>query len=240
VTTRIADIAPTGALRAALVRIPFLAKDDAKGALIGVAPDLAAAMAGRLGVPLKPTAMDTPDEGIAAVRDGQADLTFLAPTPQRLAQIDFGPPFMALEATLLVPRGSAISTLSDADRPGRKIVAYERTAVEQILRARIRRAAIVTVPIFAHARGLTMLTNGEADALADLKHALTLYQRELPGSRIVTGSYGRTTLAIGYAKSYPAMAGFVKSFVEEARASGLILTSIASASVQGAVVPAAD
>ena len=50
-----AQLAPTGALRAAIVTIPFLAKKDASGAVTGVAPDLGAEMARVLGVPYQPT-----------------------------------------------------------------------------------------------------------------------------------------------------------------------------------------
>src|SRR5262245_66202784 len=75
-----ARIAPTGSLRAALVKIPFLAKQDtASGQLKGVAPDLAEELARRLGLPYQPMPFDSPNAGIAALRSGAADITFLAP-----------------------------------------------------------------------------------------------------------------------------------------------------------------
>src|SRR5262245_63064407 len=98
-----AHIAPAGALRVALVKIPFLAKPAGSAVLKGVAPDLGEDMARQLGVPYQPIAFDTPNAGIKALRDGAADLTFLAPTPERVALIDFGPAFMEMEMTLIVP-----------------------------------------------------------------------------------------------------------------------------------------
>ena len=72
-------------LRAALVKIPFLAKPDAaSGQLKGVAPDLAEELARRLGLPYQPMAFEQPNAGIAALRGGAADITFLAPTPERV------------------------------------------------------------------------------------------------------------------------------------------------------------
>src|SRR5690349_22258577 len=103
-----AQLAPTGALRAAIVTIPFLAKKDASGAVTGVAPDLAAEMARMLGVPYQPTVYETPNAGIKAMRDGMADFIFLAPTPERLGLLDFAPAFMEMELSLLVPAGSPI------------------------------------------------------------------------------------------------------------------------------------
>src|SRR3954449_5778305 len=67
-----AQLAPTGALRAAIVTIPFLAKKDASGAAAGVAPDLGAELARVLGVPYQPTVYDTPPAGMKAMREGVA------------------------------------------------------------------------------------------------------------------------------------------------------------------------
>ena len=102
---------PAGRLRAALVKIPFLVTQDAaSGKLAGVAFDLAEALAAELRVPFAPQAFDSPNAGIAALREGAADVTFLAPTPERVALIDFGPAFMEMETTLLVPGASPIQS----------------------------------------------------------------------------------------------------------------------------------
>ena len=225
------EIAPTGALRAALVKIPFLAKAAADGTLSGVAPDLADDMARELGVPCERLAFDSPNDGIAALREGRADVTFLAPTPERVALIDFGPAFMELEVTLIVPAASAIASYADADQSGCRIVIYERTAVEEIMRKKITKASLVRVPIFGHKQGFALLKSGEADALADLRHALATYQPDLPGSRIIEGSYGSNALAIGYPKQRPETAAFVKKFTETARTSGFVARAIAKAGV---------
>jgi polar amino acid transport system substrate-binding protein len=234
----VAQIAPTGKLRAALVKIPFLAKPDhASGQLKGVAPDLAEEFAQRLGVPLEPIPFDAPNAGIAALRNGAADITFLAPTPERVALIDFGPAFMEMEMTLIVPGASPITTLAEADQPGRKIVAYERTAVEEMLKKKMTKATIVRVPIFGYKRAFALIKSGEADAFADLRDALLSYQPELPGSRILPGNYGSNALAIGYAKDRSATATFVKEFTTSVIASGFVTRAIEKAGVQGAVAP---
>ena len=183
-----AQIAPTGQLRAALVKIPFLAKQDAaSGQLKGVAPDLAEELARRLGLPYQPMAFEQPNAGIAALRGGAADITFLAPTPERVSLIDFGPAFMEMEMTLIVPAASPINSHADADQPGRRIVAYERTAVEEMLKKKMTKATIVRVPIFGYKQAFELLKSGQADAFADLRDALLSYQPELPDSRIIAG-----------------------------------------------------
>ena len=232
-----AQIAPTGMLRAALVKIPFLAKQDASGNLKGVAPDLAAEMARHLDVPLQPMAFNTPNLGIEALRSGNADVTFLAPTPERIGLIDFAPAFMEMEMTLIVPASSPIQSHADADQPGRRIVAYEKTAVEEMARKKLTKATIVLVPIFGYKQAFELLKSGQADAFADLRDALISYQPELPGSRIVPGNYGSNALAIGYPKDRPLVAAFVRDFTAAAIASGVVTRAIAQAGVQGAVAP---
>ena len=49
-------------------------------------------------------------------------------------------------------------------------------------------------------RVVEMLKNGEADAYSNLTHLLSLTQTDLPGWRIVPGSYMMTVFSIGYPK----------------------------------------
>ncbi len=232
-----AQLVPTGALRAAIVTIPFLAKKDAAGNLSGVAPALAEEMARVLGVPYRPTAFGPPAAGVAAVKDGKADVTFLAPTPERVAAIDFATEFMGMEVTLIVPANSPIKTLADADQAGRKIVVYARTANSEMVARNVKRATVLFVPLFSWKKAFEMLRTGEADGYVDLRDQLVAHQPELPGSRIIPGAYGRNAMAIGYAKDKPAAAAFVKAFTEAAVKSGLVTRSIAKAGVHGAVAP---
>ena len=232
-----AQLAPSGALRAAIVTIPFLAKQDAGGQTKGVAPDLAAELSRALGVPYEPTAFQAPNAGIAALRDGKADITFLAPTPGRIALIDFAPAFMEMEITLIVPGDSPIKTLADADQTGRRIVVYEKTANEETARKALTKATIVHVPLFAYKKAFDMIKAGEADAFVDLRDQLASHQANFPGSRLVPGALGRNAMAIGYVKERPAAAAYVKSFTEAMVNSGFVTRAIERAGVRGASAP---
>jgi polar amino acid transport system substrate-binding protein len=232
-----AQLAPTGKLRAAVVTIPFLAKQDASGQLSGVAADLGVDMARAAGLPYEAVAFKSPNEGIAALRAGKADVTFLAPTPERSGQIDFAPAFMEMEVTLIVPGGSPIQTLADADQAGRRLVVYERTANEEMVRQKLTKATILLVPIFAYKKAFEMIKAGEADAFVDLRYQIVAHQPELPGSRVLAGGFGRNAMAIGYGKDKPAAAAYVKAFTEASIKSGFVTRSIAKAGVHGAAAP---
>ena len=231
------QLVPAGKLRAAIVTIPFLATQDSRGQTNGVAPELAEVMARVLEVPYEPAAFKSPNEGVAMVKSGKADVTFLAPTPDRLAQIDFAPAFMEMEITLIVPGDSPIKTLADADQPGRRIVVYERTANEETARKALPRANFLFVPLFGYKKAFDMIKAGEADAFVDLRHQLAGHVSELPGARVVPGALGRNAMAIGYAKDKPAAAAFLKRFTQAATATGVVQAAIDAAHVQGAVVP---
>jgi polar amino acid transport system substrate-binding protein len=230
-----AELAPTGKLRAAVVTISFLAKQSADGQVTGVAPDLGAELARALGVPYEAQVIKAPPDGVAAVRDGKADITFLAPTPERIRLIDFAPAFMEMELTLLVMAGSPIQTLADADQPGRRIVVYERSANEEMVRQKLSQATRWLVPLSDYNQAFEMIRSGSADAFADLLYQTAANQADMPGTRMVPGVIGRNALAIGYGKDKPAAAAYVKAFTEAMIKSGFVAKSIEKANVRGAV-----
>ena len=178
-----AELAPTGVLRAAVVTIPFLAKSDASGQVAGVAADLGAELARVLGVPSEALVFKAPPDGVAAVRDGNADVVFLAPTPERVGLIDFAPAFMAMELSLLVLAGSPIQTLADADQAGRRIVVYERSANEEMVRQKLSKATRLLVPLSDHKKAFGMIGSGEADAFADLLYQTSANESDMPARR---------------------------------------------------------
>jgi polar amino acid transport system substrate-binding protein len=194
-------------------------------------------MARVLGVPYQPTVYETPNAGIKAMRDGMADFIFLAPTPERVGLLDFAPAFMEMELSLLVPARSPIQTLADADQPGRRIVVYERSANEEMVRQKLPKATRLLVPLSAYEKAFAMIKAGEADAFADLLYQVVAHQAELPGSRLVPGAIGHNALAIGTAKEKPAAAVYAKAFTETAIKSGFVAKSIAKAGVRGAAPP---
>src|SRR5258708_13590114 len=86
-----AQLAPTGTLRVVLLPLPIIATKDASGALAGVPLDLSRELAKRLGVPVEFKAMDNPAATVDAVKNGDADLTFLVNLPAPAPLIDFAP-----------------------------------------------------------------------------------------------------------------------------------------------------
>ena len=67
-----------------------------------------------------------------------------------------------------------------------------------------------------------MMKAGTAQAFALTHDALPTLQKQLPGSRILDGAFQTTGVAIAVQKNHPAALGYVKDFIESAKASGVV------------------
>ncbi len=134
---------------------------------------------------------------------------------------------------------SPIRGLDDIDLPGFRIIVPAKGVAEAKLSQTLKNAKLIGAPIAIGSanRVVEMLKNGEADSYSNLTHMLSLTQTELPGWRIVPGSYMMTLFSIGYPKDKPAGAVYANQFIEEAKKSGFIHKAIERARLRGALVP---
>src|SRR5262245_32888250 len=100
----IANLAPTGVLRAAInFGNPVLAqKDPTTGEPRGVSVELATELAQRLAVPLQCVTFDAAGKVFAAIADARWDIAFLAIDPDRATQVSFTAPYCIIEGTYMV------------------------------------------------------------------------------------------------------------------------------------------
>jgi polar amino acid transport system substrate-binding protein len=235
-----ADLAPTGKLRVALLPLPHIAvRDKETGQFSGVVVDLSRELAKRLNVPVEFTTVNSNSVAVDQVKDGQADFTFLVGLPALATQIDFGAAYIEYETSFLVPASSPIRGLDDIDAPGFRIIVPEKGVAQAKLSQTLKNVKLIGVPIAIGSanRVVEMLKNDEADAYSNLTHLLSLTQTDLPGWRIVPGSYMMTVFSIGYPKGRPAGATYANQFIEEMKKSGFIQQAIERANLKGAVVP---
>lgn len=236
----IAQLAPTGTLRAGInLSNPLLVTGRTPaGEPSGVSPDMARAVAERLGVPI--TYLPFASAGETADAVGLWDIGLIAAEPQRAEKIAFTLPYCEIEATYLVPSGSPLVALTDVDRPDVRIAVADRAAYDLWLTRNIRHATLVRVDgldnAFRH-----FVENG-LEALAGLRPALLPQAASLPGSRILDGQFTAVRQAIGTARPNDAAAAFLGEFVEDAKASGLVARLIGKHKVAGLTVarPAAQ
>jgi polar amino acid transport system substrate-binding protein len=230
-------LAPTGRLRVGVWMIPYFAVARG-GRLDGIIPDLGVELARRIGVPADLRPCEAPGAIVAGMRLGALDLTFLGITAERAEAIDFGPVVLELQTTFLVPPSSTVAEIAEIDRPGMRIAVPARSAQEAHLKKIIVQAALIPVPAEAPAAAVDLLRAGAADAFSHVAPMLASVQADLPGARILTGSYFDVPVAIGMSRGRPPeAAALVREFAEDAMASGFVQQAIDRAGVAGMVVP---
>ena len=236
----ISELAPTGVLRAGINLSNFLlvTGKSASGDPEGVSPDIARALADRLGVPVKYVSFKSPGELADQAGRGVWDIGLIGAEPQRAETIAFTAAYAEIVATYLVPAGSTLRTIAEVDAPGVRIAVTGRSAYGLWLDRNIKRAALVRSDTIDSA--YEQFVRDKLEALAGLKPRLLSDQEKLPGSRILDGQFTAVQQAVGTAKKNTAAAAFLRSFVEEAKASGLVARLIERHKVRGlSVAPAA-
>lgn len=229
----IAQLTPTGALRAGINMSNFLLVVDKTeaGDPIGPSPSIAKAIADALGVPLKLVPFENPSAVAAAAGTGVWDIGNIGAEPQRAQVMDFTAAYVEIEATYLVPPGSPIQSVDEVDQPGKRISVSKGSAYGLWLENNIKRAELC--PIVGGDAAFDQFVNDKMDALASLRPRLITEKDKMPGSRILDGQFSAVQQAVGVNKGNDAAYAWLKSFVEEAKASGMIAGFIEQHGVQG-------
>ena len=229
----VADLAPKGVLRAGINMSNFLlvTGKTASGDPQGVAPDMAAGIARRLGVPVAYVPFERPSKLADAAGTDAWDIGLIGAEPQRAEKITFTPAYCEIEATYLVPGDSRISSVAEVDRPGVRITVRRGAAYDLWLERNIKQATVLRSD---SADGpFNQFVDERLEAFAALKPQLLKDREKLHGSKILPGNFMTVQQAIGTEKKNAAGAAFLRDFVAEAKKSGLVAQLIEKHRVQG-------
>lgn len=229
-------LAATGKLRVGFLSTTPLhgTKDAASGEFKGVAVDLGKELARRIGVPFEPVAYSSVPALIAGAKAGEWDVATMGINAERAVAVDFSAPYMEVEFSYLVPTDSSISSLTDVDRPGVRIAVLEKSSPDGYLSARLRNATLVRAPTIAGM--VESLRAGKADALFATKAGMLSQAEKLAGSRVLEGRSGGEETGMAVPKGRALSAAYVRTFVENAKAEGLVKAAIERAGLRGVVV----
>jgi polar amino acid transport system substrate-binding protein len=228
-----AQLAPHGMLRAAINMSNFLLVTGRapNGDPEGVSPSMARAIADALGVPVKFVPFPKPGELADEAGKDVWDIGNIGAEPARAEKIAFTAAYAEIEATYMVPPGSPLKSIADVDKPGVRIAVSARSAYDLWLERNIKHATL------SRATGLDAAFNLFAaekfDALAGLRPGLLGDLEKMPGAVILPGQFTAVQQAVGTAKANTAAAAWLHTFVEEAKASGLVAKFIAQHKVNG-------
>jgi polar amino acid transport system substrate-binding protein len=217
------ELVPTGRLRLAIAVAPspsaqFAVKDG--DSYRGVAVTLGRALAERLSVPLEIIPHQASGEIQNSASANRWDVAFLPVDEERKKFVDFGNAYHLLQSTFLVPAGSKIRSVKDADATGVGIGGVANTAT---FRAARKATPTATHVDFAGVdAAVAALREGRIDAIALSRESLSGLVTKIPGSRILDDAFLNSSTAVCVPKGKPTALALVSDFIEQAKASGLV------------------
>ena len=221
------DLAPTGKLRAAInLGNSVLAQKDAGGEIKGVTADLARELARRANVPLELVPFEAAGKVFEALKTGVWDIAFLAIEPVRAAEIDFSPPYVLIEGTYMVLKDSPLKAIADVDKPGVRIAVGKGSAYDLYLTRTVKNATLVRAQTGGGRAMIDLFLNEKLEAAAGVKQPLVEYAKTDPNVRVMDGRFMEIQQAMGTPKGRTAAAGYLRTFIEEMKASGFVADAL--------------
>jgi polar amino acid transport system substrate-binding protein len=235
------DLAPTGKLRAAInFGNGVLAQRGPNGEPQGVTPELAAALAKRLGVPVEFVIYTAAGKVFAGAKENAWDIGFIAIEPVRAAEVEFSPPYVLIEGTYLVRKDSPLQDVADVDKPGIKIGVGLGSVYDLYLTRTLKYATLVRAPKGGAAGGIAPFVDEHLDAAAGVREPLDAYAKTHPEVRVMAGRFEEIRQAIGTPKGRTAGAAYLRAFVEEMKSNGFIADALQRSGQTASVAPPAS
>jgi polar amino acid transport system substrate-binding protein len=231
------NLAPTGKLRVAinLGNMVLAQTDPASGEPKGITADLARELGRRLGVPVELVRFDAAGKAFDALKTGALDIVFLAIEPVRAAEVAFSPPYVIIEGVYMVPKDSSLKTIADVDRDGVRVGVNKGSAYDLYLTRTLKHATLVRGE-----DGTDLFMKEKLEAAAGVKQPLAAFVQRNPSVRLMEGRFMEIQQAMGTPKGRDAGARYLRSFVEEMKASGFVADALKrSNQPDAAVAPAA-
>jgi polar amino acid transport system substrate-binding protein len=226
-SSALAAVAPSGTLRCGVVVAPaasaFFAIEQG-GVPEGVTVDLFAALGQALNAPVELVLFPNSGELTEATATGEIDVAFMPQDAERAKKVDFGPPYILIESTFLVPAGSRLTHLKDANFPGARAVAIAGTTTGRSARRFLTNGTVDDV------RGVgdmvRMARAAEADLFALSRDSFATLLPDLPGACVLQGNFQEVGVAVAVPKGRPAALQAVSAFVEAAKQGGLVRSAL--------------
>jgi polar amino acid transport system substrate-binding protein len=133
-----------------------------------------------------------------------------------------------------VKEGSPIRRNADVDVKGLRIAVGKGSAYDLYLTRSIREAQLVRAE--SSPQVVDFFLAGNLDVAAGVKQQLEADAKRVPGLRILDGRFMVINQAIGVPLGREEGKRYVARFVEEMKASGFVLRSLARHNIQGAAV----
>jgi polar amino acid transport system substrate-binding protein len=228
-------LAPKGKLRVgAFPGSPLsMVRDNKTGEMHGLSIDLGKELAKRIDVPFEQVSYQRIADVLEGMKTGDVDFTVSNATPARAVDVAFSQTLISLELGYLVPAVSPIAAISDLDKPGLRVGVTQGSTSQGTIPKILPNATVVPAQNFK--RAIEMFERREFDVFATNKPTLFEMSDQMPGARVLDGRWGVEHIAIAIPKGREAAMEYVRRFVEEAQATGLLSRAAERAGLRGVV-----
>jgi polar amino acid transport system substrate-binding protein len=234
------DLAPTGRLRAAINLGNSVLAQGSPSDPRGITVDLSHELAKRIALPLELTTYEAAGKVFEAAKTGAWDIAFLAIEPVRANEIDFTPPYVLIEGTYMVLKDSPLKSVEEVDRAGVRIAVGKGSAYDLFLTRTLKNATLVRAQTGGGRAMIELFLADKLEAAAGVKQPLVAYAKTSPDVRVMDGRFMVIEQAMGTPKGRAAAARYLRSFIEELKASGFVADALKRSNQPDAVVaPAA-
>jgi polar amino acid transport system substrate-binding protein len=230
-----AGLMPAGSLRASFIATnPVQGMVDGKtGEVRGPASDLTRELAARLGVAGKVTPVNGVQGVLQAVKNGEADIGFLAYDPGRAVEVDYSQTYSLAQNTFMVLESSPLKSVKEIDRPGTSIGVTEGDTGDLYLKRTLKNVAFKRNKDGDMELALKMLRAGEIEAYGTNRQRLYELAQNNPGLRLLPDNFYGVPQAIIVKKGNKPLLEIVDRMLDDARSSGLIAASISRVGLVG-------
>ncbi len=222
-TTPTAELAPTGRLRASINLGNTVLTNGSADAPAGISVDLATDLARRLGVPVELVLWDAARRSVDAVRDGQADVCFLAVDPVRAEELAFTRPYVLIEGAYAVREDSPLATADEVDRSGVRIGVKLGSAYDLHLTR-----AVTSAELVRGSDGVDVFAEQGLEVAAGVRQPIEAHVAANAGLRVLDGAFMQIPQAVAISRRHDeATIAWVQEAVDELVASGWVAESLA-------------
>jgi len=223
-----ADLAPTGTLRAAFLRTnPVQGRIDPNtGAISGPVADLTKALAEQLKVPFTIIPAADAKDIIGRLKAHTADVGFLAYDAERAEEVDFSEPYALMLNTYIVKADSSLKKAADADRAGLRIGVAGGVSQAFVLKDLLKKSELKVMPAPPPDQINKMLINGDLDAYGANRQRLVEVAAQYPNLRVIPDNFSVAEQSLVVNKGDTAQLAVLNQFIEKARSSGLVKSSL--------------
>jgi polar amino acid transport system substrate-binding protein len=226
-----------------MIRAAYLAsnpaqaiKDPATGEPRGVVPDLVRELERTRGVTVTLIGRPNPQGVIDAVRNGEAEIGFVAYNPERAGPIEFTKPYLLVNQTFIVKSDSPIKSIADIDRQGRKLGATRADSIALYLRRTLKQGQLLELDDTSQNTIERLLQNGVIDAYGANRQRLTDWTRNAKGVRLLSDDLYGVEQAIIVPGGRRDALDAANQFIDEVRRSGFLKASVDRSGVVGITV----